>query len=306
MSVLLHNPGTVAVELIELGITLRPSETRDVSRRIGGLLATATNLRALVITNTVRVVRSATPLTFWSATDGVRRLSLEDILNNFNATRAPNLNDDESAGYSFGSLWRWGNRVFQNIRTDIGGAVWQELVPSISAGIALNRYYGPMILGETNGTGQSIAVDTLFVLPFQFPAGSFFNRIGFETTSGASSTSNARLASYTSTNGMPAVRQAVFGTTPLQNPGQREIAINFTASGEVFWVALHQSQTVSLRCIRNGLVNTVDIGSATPTFGASQSLFTAGPYASGMPATFPVSLSNNTNPPPYIWFRRVP
>lgn len=308
MSIVLHNPGANPVELTEVGITLRPGETRDVTRRIGGLLATSPNLLSLVGSNQVRVVRSGgSQQTYWSPTDALRILRLDDIFNNEHATRIPTINDDEADGFSFGSLWRLGLRVWQCVRPDLGAAIWQELIPVASAGVALNRYYGPIVLGETNGGGQVLVQDTLFIVPYLFPPGFFFNRVGFETTSGAGANSFARLSIYNSVNGVPSMLQSILGVAALQNSGQREVAINFTAPGEVFWLSFHANQNIQVRAIRNGLVNTVDVGSVTPTFGASQTLLVPSqPYANGAPLTFPASITSNTNPMPYIWFRRVP
>lgn len=47
---------------------------------------------------------------------------------NWNATQAPGVNDDETAGYSFGSLWRdtTNDKMYTCIDPSTGAAVWQD------------------------------------------------------------------------------------------------------------------------------------------------------------------------------------
>lgn len=303
MPLILHNPGTTTIELQQAGITIAPGQNYDVTRRIGGLLASSTELASRLSNQTLRVRRQPTGI-FLPAAEAQRAVRMEEAQNNLDASTPPSVTDDETTGYAFGSLWRVGLRVWQCVSAAAGDADWEEIAPIKTAGLALNRYYGGLYQGETNGTGQTLAADTMYPSAFHFPRGFNFNRIGFDAASSGGQNSAVRLAIYSNLDGLPATLISNLGVVSIASSGAKELIINYVTNGDVFWVVMHTSASFQVRPIRNGFLDNHIIGSITPTFGPNQTLLAARPYANGVPTTFP-AISTNTIAPPYIWFRRV-
>lgn len=110
-----------------------------------------------------------------------------NIKNNLQASAAPQVTDDSSAGYSIGSVWRWPSLTLEwvCISASVGAAVWSLKGTSTGWTWPKNTYAQPDYI--TSWTDQVATADILCMIPLRVHQRTEIDRIAAHLTTAQAS-----------------------------------------------------------------------------------------------------------------------
>lgn len=316
--IVLRNATTYIIEFPDLGEQVDSGEIINVTYIGKTRRATSTTLINAIIDGSLLMIRDIEPETYWTPSEALLLLALginktmmqiekvTNTLHNFNALNSPDETNDETEGYSRGSIWIAttisGFRAWVCADAGVGQALWGELTqPPIHPGVVENRFYGPAVTEPL--VSDSNVSNALVAVPLAYPTGISWNRIGVEVTAAAAGGS-ARLGIYSNDNARPGKLLLDAGFVTIDTVGKKEIVINFQNPADWFWLVVVTSQSCSFLSatgdLDGALLGLTDPSASTGTIGGSVG---AMPYGV-LPQEFP-TITEDAQRPPYIWLRRV-
>ena len=316
--IILRNTTNALIDLPEIGEAVDPLEIINLTFVGKSRRSQAQSLHDAIHDGSLLMIKSFDPETYWSVEEamlllaiGVNKtmLNLEKVsntLHNFNALNSPLSTNDETEGYSKGSIWiassTAGFRAWVCAQADTGSALWGELTqPPIHPGVAENRYYGPAVTEPLVSDEQ--ASDLLVAVPLAYPTGISWNRIGIDITTAVAG-GVARLGVYSNVNARPGQLLLDAGFVTIDTVGKKEIVIDFENPADWFWLAVITSQPCEILSatgdLDGALMGLTDPSHSTGTLGGAIGAMPYGP----LPADFP-TITDDAQRPPYIWLRRV-
>ena len=164
---------------------------------------------------------------------------------NLAAGAVPTVNDDSGDGYSIGSEWIYGSRIWIAAAVTVGAANWREISPKLPYIHVTTRVYAPP--GEL--LAGSTLIDLLKAAPMYIPDLHTYTQITAEVTAAAGAGA-IRLGIYADNGAMyPGALILDAGTIDSNSVAIQSIAISQSLPCGWVWLAMVPNISVSMRLL---------------------------------------------------------